>query len=241
MVRWECITPFGSDVVPDVYAMRAGRIGIDRGGRGDRVVGDEVGERQVRTRARIADHRHPLQIGELGAHRVEVGDEVEVAEVIGGHERLHARALQDVRDFLGSVEVHDRHDDRAEVRDCVERRRGLQPVRELERNCVAGLHAARLQPGRDPARQRVDLAERAAVRVAVGANGERLGRGVVQAFGKDRAQGLVVPEPFLHVPLREIGVDPAQFELSTHQVVSPLIRASLPSSTMRVKFDGRVG
>ncbi len=92
---------------------QGGRRRVDGGRRRDRFVGDELGEREVR--ARIADDRDPFEVGQVGTHRIEVGDEVEVAERVGGHERLHSSALQDVQDLLRSVEVHDRHDDRAEV------------------------------------------------------------------------------------------------------------------------------
>ena len=117
---------------------------VDGGRARHGVVGHQGGERKVG--ARITDHRDPFEIGKVGSHRVEVRDVVEVPERIGGHERLHTRARQDVQDFLRPVEVHDRHDDGTEVRDRVERRRRLQPVRQLHRDGVAGTDAARGSP-----------------------------------------------------------------------------------------------
>ena len=91
IVRCECITPFGSDVVPDVYAISAGARRIDGRGLVDRLVVDEVGERGGAGRGR---RRRPRPIrGRAGrAHRVEVGDEVEVPERVGGDRTPSPRA-----------------------------------------------------------------------------------------------------------------------------------------------------
>ena len=162
---------------------RAARVRDERGSRrvdGDRRVDaavlDEVGERERAGRGAVSDDGDPLEVVDvaLGPDRVEIGEEVLVTELVRGHERLHPRAPEDVADLLRAVEVHDRHDDRAEVRDRVERGRGLDPVRELERDRVAGPDAAGAQAGGDPARELVDLAERAAVRSALGTHGERV-------------------------------------------------------------------
>ena len=93
MVRWECITPFGSDVVPDVYAMRAGAVGSTG-------AGCAIGSSATRSAKRrygtgvVADDRGPFEVGQVGRHRVEVGDEVEVPERVGGDERLHPGAAR---------------------------------------------------------------------------------------------------------------------------------------------------
>ena len=71
---------------------------------------------------------------------------------LGGDEHLRPRGGQDVAEFLAAVEVHDRHDHRAEERRRPERRRRLHPVRQLERDDVAGPDAARAQSGGEPAR-----------------------------------------------------------------------------------------
>ena len=60
----------------------------------ERLVTDEIVEANV-ARARIAsDDRHPLQIGKVAAHRVEVGEEILRPEVIGRDQRLHPRAAR---------------------------------------------------------------------------------------------------------------------------------------------------
>ena len=97
-----------------------------------------------------------------------------MAEAVGRDQCLHTRLAQDVADLLRAVEVHDRHDDRAEIRNRVEGRSRLEPVRQLERNRVAGTDAPGSQPGRDPARERVDVAEGAAIRHAIRAHRERM-------------------------------------------------------------------
>ena len=171
MVRWECITPFGSDVVPDVYAIKAGASGSTAAGAA--IGSSATSSVNERFGAGIADDRGPFEVGQVRTHRIEVGDEVEVAEVVCGDECLHSSALQDVQDLLRSVEVDDGHDDRAEVGHRVERRRGLDPVRELECDRVTGADAARSEAGGHAAGQRVDVTERAAIRRSVGAHRER--------------------------------------------------------------------
>ena len=174
------------------------RARVDGGDLVDRLVGNEVGEREIARvggRALLADDRDPFEVGQRGAHAGEVGEEVLMAEAIGGDERLHPRLAQDVADLLGAVEVHDRHHDRAEVRDRVEGRGRLEPVRELERDRVARLDPAGAQPGGDTPRQRVDVAERASVRLAVGVHGERVRRGFVQPRSQERAEALSPQKP----------------------------------------------
>ena len=63
---------------------------------------------------------------------------VEVAEAVGGDDDVGLGGPEDVLDLLGAVEVHDRHDHGAEVGGGPERDAGLDPVRELEHDEVAG-------------------------------------------------------------------------------------------------------
>ena len=132
-----------------MYATSAGAR-IDGRDRVDRVVGDEVGEREIarvgRIARSIADDRDPFEVGKRVAHAREIGEEVLMAEAVGGHQRLHARLAQDVADLLRAVEVDDRHHDRSEIRDRVEGRGRFEPVRELERDRVAGPDAAPRRP-----------------------------------------------------------------------------------------------
>ena len=108
----------------------------------ERIVRDEIGEPDEIAPGGIADHGRPFEIGKIAAQAVEIREEVLMAEAVGGHERLHARLAEDVPDLLGTVEVHDRHDHRAQERRCVERRGGLHPVRQLERDDVTRSDAA---------------------------------------------------------------------------------------------------
>ncbi len=146
-----------------MYATSAGARGSTTGTSASGSSASEVGEREIARvgggAGPVADDRHPLEIGERVADAREVREEVLMAEAVGGDERLHARLAQDVADLLRPVEVHDRHDDRAEIRDRVERGRGLEPVRELERDRVAGPDAAGAESAGDAARQPVDVAE----------------------------------------------------------------------------------
>jgi hypothetical protein len=109
----------------------------------------------------VAHHCHELEVGEVGAQGVEVGEVVEVSEAVGGHEHTSTRLAEDEADFLGAVEVHDGHRDCAEEGDAPERGRGLDPVRELERHQLAGTNAALAEPARDPASEVGDASERA--------------------------------------------------------------------------------
>ena len=95
-------------MVPDVYAMSAG---ADRVGRQRPVDRLAVTQHVERPRARghgVADHEDLLEGGQLRPERVEVGEVVEVAEAVRGHEHARARLPQDEVDLLLPVEVHDR-------------------------------------------------------------------------------------------------------------------------------------
>ena len=67
---------------------------------GRRRAGCAIGSSATRSAKRrfgpgvVADDRDPFEVGEVGTHRVEVGDEVEVAERVGGDECLHPRAVR---------------------------------------------------------------------------------------------------------------------------------------------------
>ena len=203
-------------MVPDVYATSAGV----RGSTGAASASGSSAMRSANAMSPVdrapcvADDRDPLEVGQVGAHRGEVGEEVLVPEAVGGDERLHARLAQDVADLLRSVEVHDRHDDRAEVRDRVERRRRFQPVRQLERDRVAGLRC-RGRAGR-PRRARASASTSPSV-PRYGVRSERtvngMGGGVVQPVGEQAPRRLVVPEALAHVAPGAFGVDLAGREV----------------------------
>jgi hypothetical protein len=105
-----------------------------------------------------------LELVEIGTHRVEVGEIVEMTEAVGGDEDARAGLAEDEADFLGPVEVHDRNGNRTEERRRPERRRRLDPVRQLERDEVAGTDTAGAQAAGDAASEIGDVAERARVR-----------------------------------------------------------------------------
>ena len=176
IVRCECTTPFGSRRGARRVRDERGRA-RDRPRRSRRAARRRRGRRTRSRRAAaavVADDRDPFEIGQRRrASRRGWRGSPGAPKRSAVTSAFTPRLAQDVADFLRPVEVHDRHDDRAEVRDRVEGRRRLEPVRELERDRVAGSDAAGAQPGGDPARERVDVAERAAVRHALGAHRER--------------------------------------------------------------------
>ena len=93
IVRCECMTPFGIGRRARRVRDERGRARVDRGRR--RRAGSSAtrsSNAKVRRPGVVADDRDPLEVGQIGAHRVEVGEEVVVAEAVGGDERLHARA-----------------------------------------------------------------------------------------------------------------------------------------------------
>ena len=150
IVRCACTTPFGSHVVPDVYATSAGALGSTVHDRRRAV----RRRRDRRTRMSPAADRRRRRPRPTRGRADRRASSSRLARKSCAPKRsavtsAFTRVAQDVADLLRAVEVHDRHDDRAEVRDRVERRGRLEPVRKLERDRVAGLHAARPQPGRD--------------------------------------------------------------------------------------------
>ncbi len=194
---------------------RAGRVGDER--RPPRVGGDRLGQGlrllqgrerrppmacpRLRAAAAGADHRHHVDVGQVGGEAVEPGQEVDRAEGVDGDEGPDRRASQDVRHLLGAVEVDDRHHRGADHGHRVEGDRGLEAVGELEGHRVAGADASRLQGAGHPPGPGHDLAQRA---------GRRSGRGVDddgqitdrrQVAVEELAQGLVDPEALAPPPL----------------------------------------
>ena len=127
-----------------------------------------------------------------------------MAEAVGGDERLHVGLPQDVPDLLGAVEVHDGHDDGTEIGHAVERCGRFEPVRELERDGVPRFDATRVQSPRDAPGQRVDVTERAAVRLALRVHREGMLGCVVQPRRQHGTEALVLPKPLLDVALRVV-------------------------------------
>ena len=140
------MTPLGSRVVPEVNAISAGIGGVGGDGARHRLVGEQVVESSAPTRA---DDRHV---------RAQIGLKRHPAELLGGDEHLRPGRGQDVADLLAAVEVHDRHDHRAEECRRPERRGGLHPVRQLDGDHVARPDAARAQPRGQPAGLDLDVA-----------------------------------------------------------------------------------
>ena len=139
------MTPFGALVVPDVKAIRVGPPG-----RRDRAGHRFVGEQLVEVPPDQADDRNlRTQIGLIG----------HPAELLGADEHPRFGGGQDVRELFAAVEVHDRHQHRAQERRRPERRGGLHPVRQLKCHHVTGADAAGAQPRREATGHLFDLAE----------------------------------------------------------------------------------
>ena len=141
------MTPLGSAVVPEVYAITTGwrgspHDGVASGGASSSAVKFSVpcGKRPV------ADHDDRLEPGEVVTDLFERGEVVGAPETVGGHEEPDIAPPQDVGHLLGAVGVHDRHDHRPEIGDGVEHDGGFDPVGELEGDDVAARYAAARQP-----------------------------------------------------------------------------------------------
>ena len=167
-VRWLCITPFGSLVVPEVYASThtaSGSRGADRRGRFgcvDDVPRDAPHPPRGAGASRRADDDVHLQIRQLAGRRaVDDVEVVDVAVAVGRDVRARAALAEDEAHLLGPVDVHDRHEHVAAHREAVERDDRFAPVRQLERDDVT-----RLDPG---LRERGDQAERVGADLRVGA------------------------------------------------------------------------
>ena len=85
-------------------------------------------------------------------------------EMIGGDDDVGLGDAEDVPDLLLSVEVHDRHDHRAEVRRGEEGDRSLDPVRELQHHDVTRSHAVGGERRGERASAAVDVTEGAGPR-----------------------------------------------------------------------------
>ena len=135
-----------------------GRVGVDRrsgSASGSASSRSANGVARGGQRRRPACRRPPASggPGRSASSVVVDGEVVGVAEAVGGDDDGRLGGLEDVVDLLGAVEVHDRHDDGAEVGGGPERDAGLDPVRQLEHDDVAGpdaAGAAATRPGAGP-------------------------------------------------------------------------------------------
>ena len=166
-VRWLCITPFGSLVVPEVYASTHTSSGSAAATADAGAASATMSQPTRRTlasarRRRCADDDVQLQVGQLvGGRAVDDVEIVDGAVPVGGDVGARPALAEDEAHLLRAVDVHDRHEHVAADREPVERDDGLVPVRELERDDRAGL-----DPG---VGERGDEAERVGVQVGVGA------------------------------------------------------------------------
>ena len=156
--RCECTTPFGFAVVPEVYPTKAGASGSTCAGWSS----GSLRRRSVNRRCPPSSSPTTTTSRSAGALAVAVFKHLEVVvatEAIGADVDLRARLQQDELHFLGAVEVDDRHDHRAEHRQAPERGRGLDPVRQLQRDDVARLDAQGPEPGGGAERHLVGVAD----------------------------------------------------------------------------------
>ena len=115
------------------------RVRVDGGGLVDRFGVEQIGEGCGVTRkfaGRCVTDDEPLACC-AGQERFVRFEVLEATEPIGGDDDLGLGRADDVREFLRSVEVDDRHDHRADVRRAPEHDAGFDPVRQLEHDDVA--------------------------------------------------------------------------------------------------------
>ena len=150
-----------------------------------------------------------------------------MTEAVGGDQDARAGLAEDEPDFLHAVEVHDRHRHRTEERRRPERRRCLDPVRQLERDEVACADAPGAKPTGDAAGEISDVAERARVRTRPGTDLEGEVGAVGQAGGEDLAQRVVVPRAVGDVAAREVARRGAKLPVRRH-VDGPYLGRDFP-------------
>ncbi len=138
-VRWLCITPLGSLVVPDVYASThtssgsAARDPVAGASASTMIPSDARGRACGCDGRRRPHHDVHAEVGSSsGSGAVDDVEVVDVAVSVGGDVGAGPALGEDEPHLLVAVDVHDRHEDVATHRQPVERDDGLAPVRELE-------------------------------------------------------------------------------------------------------------
>ena len=161
------------------------------------------GERRVDPRRRAGRDR-----GSSSARRaVDDVEVVDVAEAVGRDVRARPALLEDEAHLLRPVDVHDRHEHVPAHREPVERDDRLAPVRQLERDDVAGLDAG-LARARVTSRSasswtsRVGAVPRPCLRPDVDSRRRATAR---EAASTSDAERLVGPPPLGEVALPERG------------------------------------
>ena len=226
-VRWVCITPLGSLVVPEVYASThtsSGSAARDRVGRRRRAASTTshpmrrtrgASARDPRTRRRRAARVRQL----VGRGTVDDVEVVDVAVAVGRDVRAGAALREDEAHFLVSVDVHDRHEDVAAHREAVERDDGFSPVRQLERDDVARLEAGVRKRGDEPQRVGVDLGVRPVPRPRLRPDVHgRVGRGAQRSID-EAAERLVGPPPLGEVPRRAVPAGTGRYRPPRRAVI----------------------
>ena len=206
------MTPLGLRVVPEVNPMTAGESGS--AGSGASIGSASSSSAKWRAWPGRSSPSAPTTNHGVSARSREQG--LEGGQVVGlpeagrGHDGVGLHDVEDVAHLLRTVEVDDRHDDRAELRGTPERDRGLDPVRQLEHHDVAGADAAGPERGGEGPGGPVDLTERAAPRPHLRVHDE-LGVGQPpDRTGDGAAQRLVGPPALGGVALDQVGWDGPQ-------------------------------
>ena len=133
--------------------------------------------------------------GSSGRSTSSAREEILAPEAVRGHQHPRAGLAQDVAQLLRAVEVDDRHQRRAEHGDAVEGLGGLGPVRELERDDVAGPDPEAPQPSRQtPARGGRPRRARPRTDAFATRSGTRAGGGRRSGGAANAPRRLVVPE-----------------------------------------------
>ena len=165
-VRCEWITPLGFRVVPEVKPMTAGESGSVGSGASIGSASSSSAKWRARPGSGLVlgtDHE-PRRVGAVAEQRLVGRQVVGLPEAGRGHDDVGLHDVEDVAHLLRPVEVHDRHDDRAELRGAPEGDRRLDPVRQLEHDDVARSDAPGLERRGERSGRPVDLAEGAAPR-----------------------------------------------------------------------------
>lgn len=179
------------------------RAGIGGQRAGHRLVGEQVLEIDdvAAHHAGLPRTHHPDD-GDVGA---QLGVKTHPAEPLGGDEDPRLARGQDEAQLSGAVEVHDGHHHRAQERRGPERRGGLHPVRQLQRDHVAGadpaVPQARCQSAGDPFHVAEISAPRPDLRVHLEPDFRLRG----QPGGEQVTEGFAGPPTLLFVAPDQVG------------------------------------